>query len=127
MYPGIGQWYSDKVLPGLKTSERIGYVAFEDERPIASAVLKKGERAKFCHLRIHEDFRDLDLGQMFFTQMTLEARHIAKEIHFTLPELAFGDEEVVAFFVEDQDVRLAPAIEDLPFGGIVGISGIEPW
>ena len=86
MYPGIGQWYSDKVLPGLKTSERIGYVAFEDERPIASAVLKKGERAKFCHLRIHEDFRDLDLGQMFFTQMTLEARHIAKEIHFTLPE-----------------------------------------
>jgi predicted transcriptional regulator len=28
----------------------------------------------------------LDLGQLFFTQMTLEARHIAKEIHFTLPE-----------------------------------------
>jgi predicted transcriptional regulator len=28
----------------------------------------------------------VDLGQMFFTQMTLESRHHAKEIHFTLPE-----------------------------------------
>jgi len=37
-------------------------------------------------LRIHENFRDLDLGQMFFSQMTLEVRHVAKEIHFTLPE-----------------------------------------
>jgi predicted transcriptional regulator len=86
MYPGIGRWYSEKVIPGLKNFERLAYVAFENETPIASAVLKRGERTKFCHLRIHENFRDLDLGQMFFTQMTLEARGLAKEIHFTLPE-----------------------------------------
>jgi hypothetical protein len=86
MYPGIDRWYAEKVVPGLKNSQRIGYVAFEDERPIASAVLKLGGSAKFCHVRIHENFRDLDLGQMFFTQMTLEARHLAKDIHFTLPE-----------------------------------------
>ncbi len=86
MYPEIGQWYSDKVVPGLKSSERGAYIAFENETPIASAVLKRGEHAKFCHLRIHDNFRDLDLGQMFFTQMTLEARGRAKEIHFTLPE-----------------------------------------
>jgi predicted transcriptional regulator/N-acetylglutamate synthase-like GNAT family acetyltransferase len=86
MYPNIDRWYATKVVPGLKTSERIAYVAFENDKPIASAVLKLGKRTKFCHLRIHEDFRDLDLGQMFFTQMTLEARHLAKEIHFTLPE-----------------------------------------
>jgi len=86
MYPGIGHWYSEKVVPGLISSERVAYVAFENEVPIASAVLKLGAHAKFCHLRIHENFRDLDLGQMFFTQMTLEARGRAKEIHFTLPE-----------------------------------------
>jgi len=86
MYPEIGKWYSEKVIPGLINSERVAYVAFENETPIASAVLKRGEHAKFCHLRIHENFRDLDLGQMFFTQMTLEARGAAKEIHFTLPE-----------------------------------------
>jgi predicted transcriptional regulator len=85
-YPHIARWFKDKVVPGLKASERVAYVAVEGEKPIASAVLKLGTRSKFCHLRIHRDFQDLDLGQMFFTQMTLEARHRAKEIHFTLPE-----------------------------------------
>ena len=86
MYPNIDSWFTEKVIPGLKSSERIAYVAYEGDNPIASAVLKLGKRAKFCHLRIHQDFQDLDLGQMFFTQMTLEARHHASEIHFTLPE-----------------------------------------
>jgi predicted transcriptional regulator len=91
MYPGIAHWYSEKVIPGLKSSERVAYVAFENETPIASAVLKRGEHAKFCHLRIHENFRDLDLGQMFFSQMALEVRHHAQEIHFTLPEGLWSD------------------------------------
>jgi predicted transcriptional regulator len=86
MYPNIERWFESRVVPGLRASERIAYVAFEGEKPIASAVLKLGARSKFCHLRIHEDFQDLDLGQMFFTQMTLEARHHASELHFTLPE-----------------------------------------
>jgi predicted transcriptional regulator len=87
MYPEIDRWYLKKVVPGLKNSERVAYVAFEGETPIASAVLKLGEHAKFCHLRINEGFQDLDLGQIFFAQMALEARHSgAKEIHFTLPE-----------------------------------------
>ena len=86
MYPKIESWFSSKVIPGLKSSERIAYVAYEGHHAIASAVLKLGNRAKFCHLRIHQDFHDLDVGQMFFTQITLEARHYAREIHFTLPE-----------------------------------------
>src|SRR5512147_3036884 len=86
MYPGIQRWFAEKVVPGLRASERIAYVGYEGEDPIASAVLKLGARSKFCHLRIHEEFQDLDLGQMFFTQMTLEARHRAEEVHFTLPE-----------------------------------------
>jgi predicted transcriptional regulator len=92
MYPGIDRWYSEKVLPGLKTSERIAYLAFEDERPVASAVLKLGEHAKFCHVRIREGFRDLDLGQMIFTQLALQARHQkgVTDIHFTLPESLWG-------------------------------------
>jgi predicted transcriptional regulator len=86
MYPDIDRWFSAKVVPGLKSSQRIAYVAYEGENPIASAVLKLGEKSKFCHLRIHEDFQDQDLGQMFFTLMTFEIRHHAKEVHFTLPE-----------------------------------------
>lgn len=86
MYPNIDRWFAEKVVPGLRSSERVAYIAFEDEQPIASAVLKLGDRSKFCHLRIHQNFQDMDLGQMFFTQMTMEVRRHAKEIHFTLPE-----------------------------------------
>jgi len=86
MYPRIGNWFAEKVTPGLELGHRIAYVAHEAEKPIAAAILKLGSRSKFCHLKIHENFQDIDLGQMFFTQMTLEARHYAKEIHFTLPE-----------------------------------------
>src|SRR5258708_4742003 len=50
MYPAIGRWFVEKVVPGLRTRERLGYVAYEGEKPIASAVLKLGPRSKFCHL-----------------------------------------------------------------------------
>ena len=86
MYPNIGRWVSEKVLPGLKSSERAAWVAYEGDRAIAAAVLKLGENAKFCHLRVESDFQDMDLGQLFFTQMTLETQSLAKKIHFTLPE-----------------------------------------
>ncbi len=91
MYPGIDRWFSSKVVPGIKTSERIAYIAYESDHPIATAILKRGDSSKFCHLSIHEDFRDQDLGQMFFTLMTLEIRHQAKAIHFTLPESLWAD------------------------------------
>jgi len=93
MYPGIDRWFADKVLPGLKTSERVAYLAYEDEKPVASAVLKLGEHTKFCHVRIHEGFRDLNLGQMIFTQLAFQARHQknVKDIHFTLPESLWND------------------------------------
>ncbi|MGA2205989.1 MAG: hypothetical protein ABSG10_04580 [Terracidiphilus sp.] len=86
MYPSIRRWLKEKVIPGLRSLERVAWVAYEAEEPIAAAVLKLGKDAKFCHLRIKHGFQDLDLGQLFFTQMTLEARHDAKDIHFTLPE-----------------------------------------
>jgi predicted transcriptional regulator len=86
MYPNIDRWIREKVVPGLSSSERSAWVAYEGEEPIAAAILKRGAEAKFCHLKIKRDFQDMDLGQLFFTQMTLETRHMAKEIHFTLPE-----------------------------------------
>lgn len=93
MYPGIDRWYTEKVLPGLKTSERAGYLAFEGERPVASAVLKLGKHAKFCHVRIHEGFRNRELGQMIFTQLAFQARNEkgVKDIHFTLPEHVWNE------------------------------------
>ncbi|MEN6576796.1 MAG: hypothetical protein ABFD90_10665 [Phycisphaerales bacterium] len=93
MYPGIDKWLKDKVIPGIKDSRRVAYVGYLDEIPAASAVVKCGESAKFCHLRIREDLQDRHLGEAFFSLMGLEARGLAREIHFTLPESVWGKEK----------------------------------
>ena len=86
MYPKIGDWYKERVVPGIKSSERTAFIGYVNESPIVSAVVKLGEHAKFCHLKIREDFRDSHLGELFFCLMALEVRRVAKDVHFTLPE-----------------------------------------
>ncbi len=86
MYPQIDNWFSNKVIPGLKSSERTAFVGYMDEIPVVSAVVKKNEHSKFCHLKIKEDFQNENLGNLFFLLMALEVRNVAEEIHFTLPE-----------------------------------------
>jgi predicted transcriptional regulator len=86
MYPSIDRWFSDKVLPGLRSSERIAYIGYVDETPVVSAVVKRGESSKFCHLRIDPSYQDQNLGELFFALMALEVKNSAQQIHFTLPE-----------------------------------------
>jgi predicted transcriptional regulator/N-acetylglutamate synthase-like GNAT family acetyltransferase len=96
MYPTIDRWVDRKVIPGLRSGERVAYVAYEGERPVASAVVKPGQRAKFCHLRIDDGLRNGGLGEMLFTLMSLDVRKAAEEVHFTLPESLW--EERAGFF-----------------------------
>ncbi|HEA64671.1 MAG TPA: hypothetical protein ENI02_00805 [Candidatus Aminicenantes bacterium] len=93
MYPNIEKWFDAKVVPGLKCSERIGYVGYLDEKPAVSAVVKRGEDAKFCHLRIKKELQDIHLGEAFFALMGLEVRRFAKDVHFTLPESVWEKEK----------------------------------
>ncbi|MBN1804408.1 MAG: DUF365 domain-containing protein [Sedimentisphaerales bacterium] len=86
MYPNIEKWFDEKVISGLKASERVGYVGYIDEKPAVSAIVKRGEAAKFCHLKIKEDLQSFNLGEAFFALMGLEIRGFSKEVHFTLPE-----------------------------------------
>jgi predicted transcriptional regulator len=85
-YPGIGRWLDHKVLNGIKSGERTGFIGLLNERPVAAAIIKKGHAAKFCHLRIEPEARSKHLGDLFFVLMTLELRHCAKSVRFTLPE-----------------------------------------
>lgn len=85
-YPGIDRWFAQKVVPGLRSGERRAYVAFENERPIATAILRIGRSSKICHLRVDENRRQTDLGQLFLIQMTMDVLGVARELHFTLPE-----------------------------------------
>jgi predicted transcriptional regulator len=86
MYPDIGSWWSNKVVPGLATGERTAFVGYDAGRPIVSAVVKRGGSAKFCHLKLSDEAQDSNLGEVFFALMALEVRHTASSIHFTLPE-----------------------------------------
>ena len=93
MYPGISKWLDEKVIPGIRDSQRAAYVGYVDGCPAASAVVKCGESSKFCHLKIREDLQDKHLGEAFFCLRGLEAREAAREIHFTLPESVWGKEK----------------------------------
>jgi predicted transcriptional regulator len=86
MYPEIAKWVSQKVLPGLRSSERVAFVGYLGEKPAVSAVVKRGAIAKFCHLRISEELQDAHLGEVFFALMANEVRDLAKDVYFTLPE-----------------------------------------
>ena len=86
MYPSIDKWFDKKVIPGLKSSERIGYIGYLDGQPAVSAIVKRGENAKFCHLKIKDELQDINLGEAFFALMGLEVKGLSKKIHFTVPE-----------------------------------------
>jgi len=86
MYPGIRNWARDKVIPGLRDNSRVAYIGYLNEKPVLSAVVKKGLHAKFCHLKISEKIQGERLGQLLFSLMAFDVRREAKEIHFTLPE-----------------------------------------
>lgn len=86
MYPGIEDWFADKVIPGACAGRRALFIAYHDEMPIASAVVKAESDAKFCHLRIAEEFQDAHIGELFFSLMAAEVRHVARRVYFTLPE-----------------------------------------
>lgn len=93
MYPHIDKWFDKKVLPGLKDSRRIGYVGYLDEEPVVSAIVKRAEESKFCHLRIKKALQDYNLGNAFFCLMGLEVKDFTKEVHFTLPESLWEKEK----------------------------------
>jgi len=90
-YPHIARWFDAKVTNGLRTGERTGFVGLLNDQPVAAAILKRGQVAKFCHLKIDEAVRSRSLGDLFFTLMTLDVRQRAKQVRFTLPESVWED------------------------------------
>jgi predicted transcriptional regulator len=96
MYPAIERWYTSKVLPGIRRDERVAFVGYLDEKPLVSAVVKKGAHAKFCHLSIDDSVRHAHLGEIFFSLMAFEVRDLAKTAYFTLPQSVWHEKD--AFF-----------------------------
>lgn len=85
-YPDIRKWLDTKVSRGIRSGERTAFLGLLDDIPVATAVVKRGKNAKFCHLRLDECVRDQNLGELFFALMAAEVRQFASDVHFTLPE-----------------------------------------
>jgi len=91
MYPDIEKWFRDKVCPGVRSTERAAFIGYLDEKPVVSAVVKRGEKAKFCHLHIEQGLREAHLGEIFFSLMAHEVRDLAQRVYFTLPESVWDE------------------------------------
>lgn len=85
-YPDIRKWLDTKVARGVHNGERTAFLGLLDDIPVATAVVKRGADAKFCHLKLDERVRDQNLGELFFALMAAEVRQFASNVHFTLPE-----------------------------------------
>jgi predicted transcriptional regulator len=93
-YPEIEHWFNEKVLPDVKLEERAVYLGFNNSIPIASAIVKRGEHSKFCHLHIEEEMRHRNLGDIFFILMSVYVKRYAKQVHFSLPEGLWEEKKV---------------------------------
>lgn len=96
MYPNIAKWFRDKVLIGLQSGERVGYVGYVQNKPCISAIIKHGVSAKFCHLKIDHSLYLNNIGELIFFLMIFEVFGRSERIHFTLPESLW--EEKKEFF-----------------------------
>src|SRR6266498_5951962 len=92
-YPAIEKWFTTKVIDGIKQKERAVYIGFNHDRPIATAVVKRGEESKFCHLHIEKEMRHQNIGDIFFILMSIFIRRYAKKVHFSLPESLWEEKQ----------------------------------
>lgn len=105
MYPNISQWFGNNVLKGIMNRERVAYLGMINAEPLATAIVKLGKSAKICHLHLDKSIQDFHIGELFFTMMVIDVKHVAKELYFTLPASlwqekqtffqSFGFDEVV--------------------------------
>lgn len=85
-YPGIKTWFDQKVVDGLSLQERIGYVAYLNERAVAAGIVKLGQDSKICHLSVSGEVQRMGIGSTIFRLMAAEAAKVASRLHFTIPE-----------------------------------------
>ncbi|MEW5923023.1 MAG: GNAT family N-acetyltransferase [Candidatus Zixiibacteriota bacterium] len=98
LYPGIEIWYKRKVVKGLEEKERTAYILYENSTPVGATILKKGERAKICSLRILPSAEKKGYGKILMALVARDMRLNAKWSHFTIPEHIW--EEKRHFFEE---------------------------
>ena len=85
LYPGIDIWFKKKILPGLEEKNRVAFLVYNDSRPIGAAVVRKGNDAKLCSLRVLPEEQKKGLGHLLIALVANEIRNTASHVHFTAP------------------------------------------
>jgi predicted transcriptional regulator len=85
LYPGIDIWFKKKVVPGLKEKNRAAFLIYDECRPIGSAVVRNGDDAKLCSLRVLPEEQKKGLGHLLLALVANEIRNTATRFHFTAP------------------------------------------
>ncbi len=99
LYPGIDKWYAKKVTPNLLTGERTGLLVYQDDIPVGSAIIRNGDDAKFCSMRIRPEYQTRGIGSLLMARVGYELRKESpKGLYFTLPEDVWA--EFANFFTE---------------------------
>lgn len=86
LYPGIDIWFTKKVKTGLKSGERTALVVYHDNKPIAASILRKGQDAKLCSMRILSGEQNKGIGSLMLALIAAEIRKDTNHMHFTIPE-----------------------------------------
>jgi predicted transcriptional regulator/GNAT superfamily N-acetyltransferase len=107
LYPGIHIWFKRKVVPGLEEKDRSALLVYHDSRPIGAAVIRKGEDAKLCSLRILPEEQGKGLGHLLVALVANEIRRTARQLHFTAPSKLWS--ELEEFFRSYGFVNHGPA------------------
>jgi len=93
LYPGIDIWFKKKVIPDLEEKNRSALLVYHDSRPIGAAVVRKGEDAKLCSLRVLPEEQKKGLGHLLVALVANEIRSIATQVHFTAPSKLWSELE----------------------------------
>ena len=92
-YPRISRWLDKQVLSQLEHPARAAYVAHLDDQPVGAVVVKISDGLKLCHLRIVEDTRRQQLGDVFMGLVALHHGISSDRIYFTIPESVWEDQK----------------------------------
>lgn len=122
LYPSIDSWWQGKVIPGIRTGERICFAARIHGHVAAVSIGKRARgSAKLCTLRVRNAFRGLGIGERLL-QRTIEEllRTDCQRVHYTISEDVFS--QCGRFFqpygfslVSWKNERYARGIEELVF------------
>ena len=108
LYPGIDLWFKQKVKPGLESKRRAALLVYHHERPIGAALVRRGEDAKLCSMRILPDEQHKGIGSLLMGLIAAEVRSdLTGRMHFTIPEELWCEKE--GFFSNYRFVNQGPA------------------